>query len=542
MDDKHALRTEKGNGELVRVDDLEPSEPNLDIRPAVEPNERFIRGIERDGLEHAIIVDQNGTIVDGKRRWRAAKMLGYEFIEVDRRSYKSEKDMRISIFAVHDTLNEPFVYKAKAAREYMELVAPPLAKRIQKGKSLDQLEEDPLAKVLDATGDPNMKSYEGQSATKLELAGDYVGWGPQKVDQAVEILEEAERGNDRAKNLIDRIDSPDVPETVNSAHQKLFPETETTSQDDRGEDPDISPVDIDSEYSFLPVLGFNEAQAAKEGYQGADDSEATIGGKELTWWNDESLIPKHPYLLVNPVGFSTLDPEEEDFGEVLGYGDDQFVFSDSGGYQLMSRGYDAEVVLNRQDHDFDKCKIYPERLLEWQVENSDAGASLDYAPYNISGKSSIPDSESYSEDWWTFLSEQMKWSAKMTGRMSSRLQELRDEGSEEAQDFQFYPVIQGKPFPEPDDPHRLVRQWHEAMRKASNVDPGGWVLKPEPSKDLGQIAFWLGYAADKLQTVGSIHVLMIGHPLGKALLMHFAMLTGQFVTSDASTYAQGGKS
>ena len=537
---KNALTTDNANDELVSVDEIEPADANLDLRPPVQQSERFIRNLDENGLEQPIIVDEDGSIVDGKRRWRAAMMLGYEYIEVTRRSYQSEEELRCSILAVHDTLNEPFIYKARAAKEYIELVAPALEERMKAGKPLDELDEDPLMDVMEEVEHPNMISYEGQSVSRYELAGEYVGWGPQKTKQALDILEEVDNGNEDAKKQIERMAADDVRESVNSAHAKLFPNTRGSAEDEQP-DPIAPSSYLQSQYAFLPVLGFNEAQIAKKQHQGEEDVKTSIGGYELSWWTDGSITPKHPYLLVNAVGFTTVNPDAQDFREVLGYGEDHFVFADSGGYQLMSRDADAQVVRQRDDHDFQDCKIYPERLLEWQVENADAGASLDFAPYNISGDSSTPDAESFSENWRSFFYDQQHWSAKMTARMSSRLQELREQGHEDADDFLFCPVIQGKPFPEDDDPHRLIRQWHTAMLTSSKVDPDGWVLKPEPNNDPGQIAFWLGYATEELQEADYLHVLMVGSPLGKALLNYYAMLSGQFVTSDSSSYSNGGQ-
>ena len=307
------------------------------------------------------------------------------------------------------------------------------------------------------------------------------------------------------------------------------------------------------EYAFLPVFGFNESNIAARKYtkkNNLEDDGTTInlnnepleiGGKELTWWEDDSIMPKHPFMLVNPLGFASVDPDVHNFRDVFRCSKgEQFVFSDSGGYQIMSMPK-AEVVDDLDEHRFKEYRVFPERLVEWQTENADAGATIDFPPYNISGDSSFPDSTKYDEDWRDFFKMRRAESMEMTHRMAKRLAELREEDRWGAEDYIFSPVIHGKPHP--DDTHQLVRSWHETQAEAAEkggVDPRGWVLKPEPSHNFGQIAMFLGYAAEHLQDAEFIHVLMVGGILQKTLLMYYAMLTGQFVTSDASSYAAGG--
>lgn len=311
---------------------------------------------------------------------------------------------------------------------------------------------------------------------------------------------------------------------------------------------------IPGEYRFLPVFGFNEGfvctrryrerTGAFEGIDDENDEPTTIADKELTWWESNSIMPQHPYVLINPVGFTTANADEDDFRDVfrLGKGE-QFVFSDSGGYQIMSMADEgADVVDDREEHGFQDLKVHPERLLEWQVRNADAGATLDFPPYNISGDKSFPDAVTHSEDWAEFFAERRDISTDNARRMARRLAELRQTGDNEAEDYMFCPVLQAKPHPV--DTHKYVRSWHESIETAINdegIDADGWVLKPEPAHSLGQIAMWLGYAAEELTDVDYIHVLMVGGLLQKCLLIYYATQTDHFVTSDASSYASGGK-
>jgi hypothetical protein len=307
------------------------------------------------------------------------------------------------------------------------------------------------------------------------------------------------------------------------------------------------------EYGFLPVFGFNESNIAARLYNranGLEDDETTInptdepltiGGKQLTWWEDDSIMAKHPFMLVNPLGFASVDPEVHNFREVFRTRKgEHFVFADSGGYQVMSMD-EADVVDDPGENNFKDYRVNPERLVEWQTKNADAGATLDFPPYNISGDAAFPDSTEFDDEWKTFYQKRKARSGEMTKRMAKQLAALRASGDEDAEDYIFAPVIHGKPHPQ--DTQKLVRQWHREMAHAAGepgVEPRGWVVKPEPSHNFGQIALHLGYAAEHLQDAQFIHVLMVGGILQKTLLMYYAKLSGQFVTSDASSYAAGG--
>lgn len=381
-------------------------------------------------------------------------------------------------------------------------------------------------------------------------------WGPGTADlsqERREAREQAESDNDDEEGA-EPSESEESPEEQSEA-----PEQKTTLGEFEAPEDQAGNSVYDAmrrgEYGFLPVFGFNESNIAARKYardrgiedddtviNQRDDEPLMIGGKELTWWEDESIMPKHPMMLVNPLGFASVDPDVHNFREVFRCEKgNQFVFSDSGGYQIMSMD-EAEIVDSIEDHQFTDYRIYPEELLTWQTQNADAGATIDYPPYNISGDSNFPDKMEYNQEWMDFFVKRKYQSGEMTGRMAARLRELRDEGDAHAEDFIFSPVIHGKPHP--DETHKLVSDWHNEMEVSANengIEPRGWVLKPEPASNFGQIALMLGYAAEHLQDADYIHVLMVGGLLQKALLIYYAKNSDHFVTSDASSYAAGGK-
>lgn len=308
----------------------------------------------------------------------------------------------------------------------------------------------------------------------------------------------------------------------------------------------------EGEYRYCPVFAFSEAHVLSRHYveqEGLDavdslpnempDVPTTIAGKRMSWWNDDSLVPKHPFFLINPLDFKVVDVDEVDMREVYDYQrGDQFVFADSGGYQIMSRP-EAGVV-NAEEHNSDEAKIHPETLVDWQIRNADAGASLDLPPYEITGDNAELDYIEYTEEWHELFQQRKEESAEMAGRMAGQVAKRREDWGEIAEQYIYSPVIQGKFSPKVDA--ELVREWHESVREASEkqgVTPRGWTLSPKPSQSMGQLAGFLGYAADELDDAIFVHALMVGGKVRKALLMFYAMLTNTFVTSDSSSHTIG---
>lgn len=308
------------------------------------------------------------------------------------------------------------------------------------------------------------------------------------------------------------------------------------------------------EYAYLPVFAFSAAQnlarryVDRNGLEHVDslcdlreDEPYEIDGEIVSWWNDVSLSPKHPYLLINPMDFKALDVEEHSLPQIFGYEKgEQFVYSDSGGYQLMSSN--SARLVSPDEHNPLEHQIHPESLMDWQIRNADAGASLDMPPYDVSGETPELDAVEYDEEWREHFHERKELSADLAGRMASRLAERRNEGMERADDYIYAPVIQGKFHPESDE--SLVWDWYESVREAceeQGVFPRGYTLSPKPAQNVGQLAGFLGFAVENMDDVEFLHALMVGGIKRKALLMYFAKKTDFFVTSDSSSHNIGAR-
>lgn len=328
----------------------------------------------------------------------------------------------------------------------------------------------------------------------------------------------------------------------------------------------------EGQYDYLPVFGFNINHVCTVPYRDADADDYEfdsifIGDKLLSWWERDSITPFHPYLLLNPIDSvkntnHTADdvPYREIFRLPKGR---QLAFCDSGGFQMVSRDV-AGRVDNEEDHYWQDALLHPETVLDWQINNADAGPILDHPPYVTEGESSIfsvdgDDMTEWIDDpFYTYLQK----TAENAHTMSNHLESRRDEGDMRAEDYKMFGVIQGHTFnpdhisydPMPkcleednygedeDRPHwYMLERWHDEIRKPRD-DWRGWALSPTPCTSPGQIALHLSYAHNNCEDAEWFHVLQVGSAINISLIQFYSMIAGdKFITSDASSHNRGSK-
>lgn len=376
------------------------------------------------------------------------------------------------------------------------------------------------------------------------------------IEEAVEEAEEQTEDQDQSE------DAQDVSETVEAEDDDSA--SEENQDVHRGTQPSRQPAEVhydpeyeaddetvekwiqDGEYKHIPVYGYAMAHIHTRSYDPKDDQdyEETINGKSFSWWEDRSLIPKHPYVLINPLilAHHTIKYEQESGAttkEMLNLSkDDQFTFVDSGGFQVVSQD-DVQVVDSYEEHDFHDKNVYPPALVDWQVDNGDAGTILDIPPYGSYGDSGNKQlGEGNTETEWenNEFREGLDTTKRNAEMMWERLQELRTEGNERAQDYRFMGVLQGQPTAHREPPWRFFKTWYDELEPIADYD--GWALSPTPSKHLGQLAMLLAFADEFIDT-DYLHLLAVGSYQGRALLNFASVLQDRFITSDSSGYARG---
>jgi site-specific DNA-methyltransferase (adenine-specific) len=106
------LRQGKEKVQIVKASDIKPHPKNQSIY-ADEPDKDLIEDIEKRGVLEPLICEKgSGYIISGRRRYKAAKTIGIEFLPVIYREYKTENEIIESII-MHNA------YRRKSERQIM---------------------------------------------------------------------------------------------------------------------------------------------------------------------------------------------------------------------------------------------------------------------------------------------------------------------------------------------------------------------------------------------------------------------------------------
>ena len=217
-----------------------------------------------------------------------------------------------------------------------------------------------------------------------------------------------------------------------------------------------------------------------------------VGERRLTWWEDESLVPKHDFLLMNPLTWAQSNVVPEDLAEVAGYDPrEQFVFADSGGFQVKT--FDDTCVVDSPDlHDFGEMHIMPEKLLEWQVKNATAGAILDFPPYVVEANSGGTEGIGglSSAEW-----EEQVWEPNFNQSVENARRATEHRERIGADNFLLYNVLHGMiPFGRT-RPDKYLREWHADISQVGSFD--GWCVGVD-SSNLGKLAMFLMFIEEEI--------------------------------------------
>lgn len=290
------------------------------------------------------------------------------------------------------------------------------------------------------------------------------------------------------------------------------------------------------EFDFMPGMDFNGGRLMVD----SDEYPLHIGDKPVTWWEDDSIVPQHPVVLINPIGFGNVDAEEWMFADAFRFNKgEHFVLCDSGGFQITSSA-EAEKVDSFEEHDLKDKRIYPPALVDWQVRNADAGPIMDHPP-NLMKDTKIPTNKDIDYDEWveTIFEPRLEESADNAQVMSNRLKELREDDVPGAEDFRQLLVIHGQPGDGTGwEQWRHLQDWHETLDDVMHTY-GGYALSPQPPNSLGQMAFHMAYVTAMDPDIDYVHVLQCGGITQFPLLAYFAMATDTYVTSDSVGYTRG---
>ena len=164
----------------------------------------LLKSIDRDGIRVPLVINEDGIIISGCRRWKAALQLGLTSVPVEVRSFKNEIEEKRAILDYNRYREKTFSQKMREA-ELLKEIAGRGAKR----------------RMLAGRRDPTLIFGEGYRHNRETdaIVGARVGMGKDTFKKAERIWSKAKEGDQKAAELIGKLDE-DVT-SVNAAYTTL---------------------------------------------------------------------------------------------------------------------------------------------------------------------------------------------------------------------------------------------------------------------------------------------------------------------------------
>lgn len=220
----------------VNIDKLEPHPYSEQLFEQQTPSERFIEDIS-ENLENPITIDHQNRIIDGVRRWKAAKALGWDEIEARTQQFDPPEQAKLAILRHDDNREANPAQKIRIGYEYEKQIAPLLEEKVEAGKPTEELDLDldhPLVEILD-----------DENVTARGLASDRVGWSDGTYYRGKRILETAEgkrqvpdEVEEKAAVLMEELAADD--ETIGGAFRRLKEEIKRQKRTDPVQQSELS--------------------------------------------------------------------------------------------------------------------------------------------------------------------------------------------------------------------------------------------------------------------------------------------------------------
>jgi len=202
-----------------RIEELRPHELNDEIYGDEELPQDFLDSVKEKGILVSLAVKDDGTIISGHRRWRAAKAANMEAVPVSIVSFESELDEREAVITFNKQREKTFSQKMNEAEELEKIESERAKKRIKEhGNTAPGKKKNTRGNV--STGE------QGKTRDKVaEKTG--IGSG-RTYDKAKKVWEAAKSGDEDAEKEVQKIDKGES--SINKAYRKLKRKEEIEEQ------------------------------------------------------------------------------------------------------------------------------------------------------------------------------------------------------------------------------------------------------------------------------------------------------------------------
>jgi len=184
----------------------------------------FLHSVKEKGILVPLAIKQDGTIISGHRRWRAAMAVGLQTVPVEVVSYDNELDEREAVIEFNRQREKTFSQKMAEGEELESVererarwrqAATQLAGRVKGGEPI--------------FGGGKFATTEEKGKTRDKVAA-AVGLGSGRTyDKAAKVWEAAKKGDEVAKKVVQELDEGKA--TVNEAYKTVVKQQEKAERE-----------------------------------------------------------------------------------------------------------------------------------------------------------------------------------------------------------------------------------------------------------------------------------------------------------------------
>ncbi len=158
----------------------------------------LLESIDRGGILMPLVINEDGIIISGCRRWKAALQVGLTSVPVEVRSFKNEIEEKQAILDYNHNREKTFSQKMREVELLKEIVGKRAKRRMLAGRR-------------DPRRDPTLIFGEGGSAKRHSretdaIVGAQVRMGKDNLRKGEKIWNKAKQGNWKAAELIRALD------------------------------------------------------------------------------------------------------------------------------------------------------------------------------------------------------------------------------------------------------------------------------------------------------------------------------------------------
>lgn len=196
------------------IDALRPHSLNAQMYGEEEVAAEFVENIRGQGVLEPLAVKQDGTIISGHRRWRAARAAGMATVPVQIVSYADDLAEREALIGFNRQREKTFSQKMAEA-EQLEAI------------ERERAEQRRLANLKRGDQKPEVETLpprEGGKTRDKVAAATGIGSG-RTYDKAAQVWEAAKAGDEVAQRAVEKLDKGTT--TINRAHKNLTRRAQT---------------------------------------------------------------------------------------------------------------------------------------------------------------------------------------------------------------------------------------------------------------------------------------------------------------------------